>query len=297
MRSRSPKPFFACLLSLFGFILVLSACGRGKESKEFDKSIPAMPHSNAEYLDDTLSTGGGVGIDSDRELMMDSLSKAIPTRPGAVLLTGIKKLRLTPVFLVNFNPKTRESWVGTIRHHYTYDDYSESFEYGSLPDGRPKRLAVQHGNYLPGLEVVNGFRMVNIMHSNLETGQNSRVFSNPVLIHNLYFPSTTLDSILGIPVFRNYCLVSVFDEDTNKDGLLNAKDFRRFFYISPENGQIQPLLNRNYSVLGSDYDAFNDYMIVKAKLDENQNGLMEINDPVHLYWIDLKDPLHRGRLY
>ena len=50
-------------------------------------------------------------------------------------------------------------------------------------------------------------------------------------------------------------------------------------------------------MLGSDYDQANDLMFVFAKLDENGNGRADESEPIHIHWIDLKDPQRTGRLY
>jgi hypothetical protein len=46
----------------------------------------------------------------------------------------------------------------------------------------------------------------------------------------------------------------------------------------------------HYSVLSSEYDPGNDRMTVFAALDADRNGRREDAEPVHIHWIDLKDP-------
>jgi len=57
------------------------------------------------------------------------------------------------------------------------------------------------------------------------------------------------------------------------------------------------LIPENYSVIKSEYDPDNDFMYVFAKLDANNNGQQEEDEPIHIYWIDLKNPSKTGRQY
>ncbi len=92
-------------------------------------------------------------------------------------------------------------------------------------------------------------------------------------------------------------MVSVYNEDTNKDGSINQKDLRRF-YLFNSNGEIQKqLVPQNYSVFKSEYDSENDLMFVFARLDKNSNGKIEDNEPVNIFWVDLKDPFNTGQQY
>jgi hypothetical protein len=64
------------------------------------------------------------------------------------------------------------------------------------------------------------------------------------------------------------------------------------------NGEKQKaLIPENYSVFKSEYDSDNDFMFVFAKLDSNKNGRQDEEEPIHIYWIDLKDPSKTGRQY
>ncbi|GEM_PF-1739854 len=49
--------------------------------------------------------------------------------------------------------------------------------------------------------------------------------------------------------------------------------------------------------MSSDYDSDNDMMFVSSKLDKNQNGQIEIGEPTHIFWIDLKNPMNNGVQY
>ena len=98
-------------------------------------------------------------------------------------------------------------------------------------------------------------------------------------------------------VKRNYFLVSVYNDDTNKDGFINLKDLRRF-YLFDNNGEKQKqLIPANYSVFKSEYDSDNDFMFVFARLDKNNNGQIDDNEPINIFWVDLKDPTKTGQQY
>ena len=53
----------------------------------------------------------------------------------------------------------------------------------------------------------------------------------------------------------------------------------------------------NYAVLSSEYDSENDLMFIHAKLDENGNGRKEEEEPIHIFWIDLKSPKIASKMY
>lgn len=49
--------------------------------------------------------------------------------------------------------------------------------------------------------------------------------------------------------------------------------------------------------MSSEYDSANDYMYVFAKKDKNQNGQIESNEPMDIFWINLKNPESNGLQY
>lgn len=64
------------------------------------------------------------------------------------------------------------------------------------------------------------------------------------------------------------------------------------------NGERQnQVVPENYSVFKSEYDADNDFMFVFARLDKNANGQIEDNEPINIFWVDLKDPTKTGQQY
>lgn len=207
-------------------------------------------------------------------------SVPMPTRPGGVLLTGLPEVRLTPVYKVNINKRDHSTFIGENRFHY---HYSESERW--------------HGNLMPGLEAVFGYNMVNVAHYQVSTGQKTKLFAAPVLIRNLYYPSFTTDTLSGQPVQRDYILVSVYNEDTNGDGFIDLSDLRRFYHFNGLGEMQKPLVPENYAVVKSEYDPGNDMMFVYAQLDANKNGKRDDMEPMHIFWIDLKDPNRTGRFY
>lgn len=113
----------------------------------------------------------------------------------------------------------------------------------------------------------------------------------------MYFPSFTNDTLNYEPVLRKYYMISVYNDDTNKDGFINLKDLRRFYYFDLNAQNRKPLIPENYSVMSSEYDSANDYMYVFAQLDENNNGQAEDDEDIHVFWIDLENPHNKGRQY
>lgn len=150
---------------------------------------------------------------------------------------------------------------------------------------------------MPGVEAVYGYNMVNISHWDTETQKMHDLFENPVLIKTLYYPANSNDTLNGIPVSRDFILVTVYDEDTNKDGFINVNDLRKMYFFNIEgHGQVS-LLPDGYSAIKSEHDPENDFMYVFAKLDENKNGIADNFEPIHVFWIDLEKPTNNGMLY
>lgn len=210
---------------------------------------------------------------------------AFTTRPGNILLTGNGRYRLIPVYKVNLNKKDKTTFIGSNSFHNRYDEYS--YTHGNQ----------WNENYMPGIEAVYGYNMVNISLFDTVTRKNKLIFEHPVLIKTLYYPSFSSDTLNGKPISRNYYLVSVYDEDSNKDGLINLQDLRRFYYVDPGAENIQPLVPTNYTVMSSEYDPGNDYMYVYARMDTNHDGMGNDAEEIHVFWIDLKNPKSNGRIY
>lgn len=150
---------------------------------------------------------------------------------------------------------------------------------------------------MPGLEAVYGYNFVNISHYDIKENKQKEFFEKPVLIKTLYYPTFDKDTLNNEAVNRKYFLVSVYNDDTNKDGFINTDDLRRFYLFDINGVKQKALIPENYTVFQSEYDSANDFMFVYAQLDSNNNGEQDEREPVHIFWIDLKDPNRTGRQY
>ena len=92
-------------------------------------------------------------------------------------------------------------------------------------------------------------------------------------------------------------MVSVYDEDTNKDGFININDLRRFYSFDIDANGKKPIVPINYSVYKSEYDPANDLVYIFAKFDANKNGKMDELEPINIFWVDLKNPERTGKQY
>lgn len=206
------------------------------------------------------------------------------TKPSSVVLTGMKNVRLSTIYKVNYNLKDSSTFIGDNYEHYEYyEEYSKGNNW--------------NGNFMPGISALYGFNLVNVSLFDFETKQAKNLFENHVLIKTLYYPSLSQDTLNYTLVNRDFLMVSVYNEDTNKDGFINLKDLRRFYWFDKNGEREAPLVPENYSVLKSEYDSGNDFMYVFAMLDENGNGARNENEDIHIFWIDLKNPALRGRVY
>ena len=264
MKTNMKYSTITLILVLFGLI---TSCSNGKlEEKGFQ-----------------VSTSENAETDQEDGLHGDLLQFA--TQPSSVLLTGVSNVRLTTIFKVNFDKRNNTTFTGSNCFHYKYD-YSEGNSGNNW-----------NGNLMPGLEAVYGYNMVNVSHYDIKENKQKNFFEKPVLIKTLYFPSFTKDTLNHKPVSRAYFIISAYDEDTNKDGFINIKDLRRLYLFDINGEKQKALIPENYSVFKSEYDQGNDFMYVFAQLDTNENGKRDDGEPIHIFWIDLKDPNKTGRLY
>ena len=255
---------------ILGLALVglMASCSKGKlEQKGFQVSAAS---ENSE-------------TDQSNGLHSDSLK--FETRPSSVLLTGVPNVRITTIYKVNFNKKEKTTFIGSNRFHYNYQ-YDDS-EAGNN----------WNNNLMPGIKAVYGYNMVNISHYDIEKNKQKYFFEKPVLVWTLYYPAFSNDTLNHKPVRRNYFIVSVYDEDTNKDGFINLADLRRIYLFDINGEKQKALVPENYSVFKSEYDPDNDFMYVFAQLDANGNGKRDEGEPIHIFWIDLKEPNKTGKLY
>lgn len=215
-------------------------------------------------------------------LPIDSLK--LETQPKSVLMTKNANHRLVPIYKVNYDKKTNVPFIGSNSFHNSYDDVEN--------DGNN-----WNSNYIPGFSALSGYNLVNVSHYDYATKMQNEFFAKPVLIKTLYYPAFSKDTLNNAPVTRGFYMTSVYDEDTNKDGFINLKDLRRL-YLFDINGVFQKeLVPKTHSVMSSEYDSDNDIMFVSTKIDHNQNGQIEIGEPTHIFWVDLKNPLNSGVQY
>lgn len=257
-----------CILIIVLSAMIFSGCS---SDKKYEKGFSVGPETE-------MSDGSKIdGINKD--------SINFDTRPSSVLLTGFPNYRLTTIYKLNYNKKDDSYFIG---YNHFYKNYSDFGQTGGNQ---------WNSNFMPGLEVVYGYNLVNVSLHNIETKKQNRFFDNHVLIKTIYYPSFSSDTLNNNPVRRNYYMISVYDDDTNKDGFINLKDLRRFYTFDLDGANKKELIPKNYSVISSEYDSANDYMYVFAQLDENNNGQKDDTEDIHVFWIDLKNPLQNGRQY
>lgn len=254
------------LFLLTSLSCVLLSCRNQIEPKGFAVSTPSR--------DDEEETVAGISKDS----------LTFPARPSSVLLTGIRQYRLTTIYKVNFN-RDSTTFIGSNDFHFNYESYGET-------NGNQ-----WHNNYLPGLEAVYGYNLINVSHFDIETQKQKNFFEKPVLIKTLYYPSFSKDTLNYKPVNRNYFMISVYDEDTNKDGFINLKDLRRFYSFDIHAENKKAIIPTDYSAQKLEYDPTNDFIYLFARLDENKNGKVDELEPIHIFWVDLNNPERVGKQY
>ncbi|MDL2262852.1 hypothetical protein LJC11_05060 [Bacteroidales bacterium OttesenSCG-928-I21] len=243
---------FFLILSVFSFFI---SCSRGRKLEE--KGFQVVVSNEENRVE---------GIDND--------SLKFETRPGSVLLTNNSNIRLTTVFKVNFDKRNKTTFIGSNDFHYNYSDHAHT-------NGNNWNY-----NFMPGIEAVYGYNMVNISHYNIKENTQKTLFEKPVLIKTLYYPAYSKDTLNHQPVSRDFFMVSVYNEDTDKDGFINMKDLRRLYLFDIEGNNKTPLVPENYSVLKSEYDSQNDFMYIFAQLDENKNGRRDEGEQIHIFWVD-----------
>lgn len=216
---------------------------------------------------------GQAGSEALNEIISDSLR--FETRPSNVLLTGMAHIRLTTLYKVNLSKDKKTKFIGSNRFHPSYTEWGNA-------EGNNWNY-----NFMPGIRAVYGYNMVNVSHYDISQQKQKNFFEAPVLIKTLYLPAASKDTLNGAPVRRDFFMVSVYNEDTNRDGFLNLKDLRRFYWFDAKGDHQKALVPEDYSVLKSEYDPANDLMYVFAQWDENGNGQVDGEEPIHVFWVDL----------
>lgn len=218
-----------------------------------------------------------------QEGMSDTLK--IETRSSEVLLTGIPHIRISSNFMVNTIQKTGEKFIGNNGFHYSY--YEESYKTGN-----------QWNNHLmPGFEALYGYNLVNMEHFDIQQNKSIKFFEKPVIIKTFYYPAFSKDTLNHKPITRNYFLVSAYDSDTNKDGILNLKDLRKLYFFDINGVSKTQLIPDTYSVYKSHYDSANDFIYIYAKEDKNGNGSIDKEEPSTTFYIDLNNPTKSVRMF
>ncbi len=252
-------------------VLLLVSCSNSKkEQKEEQINISSTVVNNDSETDSLLnSIKGNVSFNQ------------IASTPNSVILTGLKEHRLVSIYKSRKNEVSFDENIG----------YSSSY---TVVDGQTIEIEKP---FMPGIEVLYGYNLLNIAHYNMQTEKMNFMFQRPVLIKTLYYPSFIEDSLDNMPIKRNYYLVTVYDDDSNKDSLINKKDLRRMYYFNNQCDVKIRLIPADYSVIRSQYDIRNDAMYVFARKDENKNGVSEKNEPIHIFWLNMKLPVTGKRLY
>lgn len=246
---------------------MLEACSsKNSEQKEEQISITASDPLND--ADSSLnSVQGNISLNQ------------LATTPNAVILTGLPEHRLVTVYKAKGGPPATGG-------SYTYSR-------GSYDEDESERLE----HFMPGIDILYGYNLLNIAHYDLKTEKLNFLFNRPALIKTLYYPSFVQDSLAKMPINRSYYLISVYDEDTNKDTLINKKDLRRFYHFDAASSAKTQVIPADYSVVRSQYDSQNDIMYLFASHDANKNGIRDKKEPIHIFWLSLKAPAQAKRLY
>jgi len=253
------------LISVLTLVCLITSCSRGKQEQ---KGFQVRSENNE--------------VEQESELKEDSLN--FETQPNGVLLTGVSNVRLTTIYKVNFYKDKKTTFIGSNSFYYEYRyEKSEGNNWNN--------------NLMPGIGAIYGYNMVNVSHYDIKENKQKNFFEKPVLIKTLYYPAFSKDTLNHQPVNRKYFIISAYNEDTNKDGFINQKDLRRIYLFDINGEKQKALIPENYSVFKSEYDPDNDFMYVFAQLDKNKNGQRDEGEPIHIFWINLKDPTQTGKLY
>lgn len=240
--------------------------------------IIACSKKNDKQSEEQIAISSTTDLENNNDSLLNSVSgnltmKQISTFPNKVILTGLNDHRLVSVYKSKaIKSKTENAIISS----YSYDN-DESGDESS-----------EH--FMPGIDILFGYNLLNIAHYDLKLETGNFLFNHPVLVKTLYFPSFIQDSLDNQPINRNYYLASVYDEDTNKDSLINKNDLRRFYHFDSSCKEKKHLIPSDYSVVRSQYDSKNDIMYVFARHDENKNGTHDKSEPVRIFWFSLKSP-------
>jgi hypothetical protein len=252
---------------LVGILYLFNRSSKEDKQGEEQISVSATSESEISESGDTLlnSVTGNVTM------------KQMATFPNRVILTGLTDQRLVSIY------KSKPLTDNNALSKFSYDN-EESEDEANI-------------HFMPGIDILFGYNLLNIAHYDLKSEKVNYLFSHPVLVKTLYYPSLHQDSLDNKPINRNFYLVSVYDEDSNKDSLINKKDLRRFYHFDSKTTLRTQIIPRDYSAIRSQYDSKNDIMYVFASHDENKNGTQDKAEPIHIFWFSLKTPDKAKLLY
>ncbi len=227
-----------------------------------------------------------VVLNEDDEESEDELEKKygkLPTSPKKVILVGNGEHRLIPIYKQKYTKDGKQTYMqGTYFHETYHQDDS---------------LNVWHYHFMPGIEAAYGYSMHNVGHYNVTTNERNNLFDKPVLVKTIYYPTDVEDTINGQAVTRDYYMITLYNEDSNNDTILNHLDLRKMLLFNMDGKQTAQLIPDQYSVERSQYDRQIDHMYIYARLDENKNGTGERTEPLHVFDLDLKNPKPAKRMY
>lgn len=254
------KKIHATIILISVFASILPSC-KSKTVAEKDEEIALDTTAVSDSSQQYRSIQGNLSFDQ------------LETVPNSVLVTSDPENKLISVYQRKFEKQQQ----------YAYNEYNDVGE--------------RNEHFLPGIDILYGYYLLNIAQYNAKTEKLRKLFDRPALIKTFYYPSPKADSINKIPITRNYYLVSVYDEDTNKDKFINRKDLRRFYHIDPLTLVKTLLIPGEYSVIRSEYDFQSDVLYVFAGFDTSKDGKLDKKEPIHIFGVDLKNPISAKRLY
>ncbi len=257
------------LIAIFCGLIFICSCGRDEQKKE--EQLTLDEYSRDADKDSATGLQASIGF------------KQLTSSANSVLLTGMDRYRLLPIYKLKPKADRNLDYYNDSSYEYDYEAESageDSFRY-----------------FMPGMDIIHGYNLINVGHYDMQHGKLSYFFSKPVLVRTLYFPGVKRDSINKLPVSRNFFLASVYDEDTNRDSLINKRDLRHFYHFDEANSTKTAILPPTHSAIRSTYDYKNDVMYIHARFDSNKNGIPERNEPINIFWISLKSPGPAKKFY
>lgn len=259
--------FPAIILSVV--FLALISCSFKKNTTPTEEQIPISSTSETPANDSLWnSVTGNVTMNQ------------IASFPSRVIVTGLNNHRLVSIYKSKLAAGVGGASGMTKLSYDNEQGGDESSEH-----------------FMPGIDILYGYNLLNIAHYDLQAEKVNLLFNHPVLVKTLYYPSVTQDSLDKQPINRDFYLMSVYDEDTNKDSLINKKDLRRFYHFDASTTVRTRLIPSDYSAIRSQYDSKNDVMYIFASHDDNKNGTQDKSEPVHIFWMSLKAPTVAKLLY